>query len=300
MHPVNATGLSRGIQLELDVHPRGTLFEAIEWMLTHRKRPLSDATEGQHRDHRRWLIQYFGNCNVNDITYEGVMKYIDDQGPSGEGLLYVTVKKRLVTLRLALEQAINRKLRREPVDWWPDLPNDGKPNELYWTYDQYKQARLAFEPEQRIAIDIFFFTGMHLSDVRRWRRSDVKPGHWRRYNTKSHARPEWLPISPEFEGILQAWFTERGLVGNEAIAPELWQYPSKPYRRVCHRADVPRCTPNTLRSSCVSRLFELGCSLEFIAHWLGHQSDPKLSPIIRKHYLRWTPSSLMMQAANLR
>jgi len=289
------------MQLELSLDKEGTLYEALTWTIDHRE--CSDATKAQHRDHRRWLIDWFGDVALPLVTFAKVTEYISSE--NARGIMRATVKKRLVTLRMALEDAYRRGLLPHTVDWWPDIESDSRPGEDIWTYDQYRQGRLAFEPGQRIGIDILFWTGMHDSDVRRWRRSDVDLARnmWRRYNTKSKADPTWLPLPEEFRRILEDHFVAEGLSSPALkIAPLWWSSPIKPMGRVCHRAGLPRITQLGLRRSCVSYIFELAVgkqgknpdeTAEFVALWLGHKGDPKTSAIIRRHYMRWTPNRML-------
>lgn len=289
------------MQLELAIDRPGTLHEALTWTIDHRG--CGDATKAQHRDHRRWLCEWFGSDTaVTEIGFPRVNEYIARE--TARGIARITVKKRLVTLRMGLEDCYRRGLLGHTVDWWPDIESDSRPGEDLWTYDQYRQGRLAFEPGQRIGIDILFWTGMHDSDIRRWRRNDVDlaRGQWRRYNTKSKSTPAWLPLPEEFRRILEEWFASEGLSSpSHKIAPQWWASPIKPMARVCVRAGLPRITQLGARRSCVSHIFELNGkagknpdeTAQFVAHWLGHKGDPKTSAIIRTHYMRWTPNRVL-------
>lgn len=289
------------MQLELAIDRPGTLHEAITWTVGHRN--CGNATKAQHLDHRRWLIEHFGDCSVSDVTFARVLNYIETE--ETRGIMRATVKKRLVTLRMALEDCYRRGMLAHTVDWWPEIESDSRPGQDFWTYDVYRQARLAFEHEQRIGVDIEFWFGAHDSDVRRYRRSDfdmVKRA-WRRLNTKSKADPKWLPLPEEMARILEDWFVYAGISSpSHKIAPLWWASPIKPMARVCHRAGVPRITQLGLRRSCVSYMFELGAkkgidpkqTAEFVALWLGHKGDPMTSNIIRTHYMRWTPDRVLV------
>lgn len=288
------------MQLELGINPKGSLFEALTWTIEHRD--CAAATRSQHLDHRRWLCDYFTPTRVvAGIGYNEVMAYIDAE--VRRGIMRVSVKKRLVTLRLALDDAFRRGLRPTSTEWWPEIKSDSKPGQDVWTYDQYRVGRLAFEAPQRIGIDVLFWTGMHTSDLMRWRRSDVDFGRklWRRYNTKSKADPAWLPIPDEFARILEQWFLDAGISApSHLVAPDFWVSPIKPMARVCVRADLPRITALGLRRSCVSHMFELGLRkgqpadtvAQWCALWLGHKGDPRTSDIIRRHYLRWSEATI--------
>lgn len=287
------------MQLELALDRAGKLYEALTWTIEHRD--CGDATKAQHRDHRRWLVEWFADRPVQDLNFALVSEYISSE--VSRGIMKATIRKRLVTLRMALEDCYRRGLLPHTVDWWPDIESDSKPGQDLWTYEQYRQGRLAFDPGQRIGIDILFWTGMHDSDIRRWRRADVDlaRGMWRRYNTKSKTEPAWLPLPDEFRRVLEEWFVAEGISSPaHKIAPLWWASPIKPMGRVCHRAGLPRVTQLGLRRSCVSHIFELAAAqgkefettAAFVAHWLGHKGDPKTSAIIRRHYFRWTPNSL--------
>lgn len=288
------------MQLELAVHEAGRLYEAITWTIGHRGN-ISAETRAMYHEQRGWLVAHFGDVPVDAIRFAEVNGYIDQE--TGRGLMRETVKKRLKLLRLALEDAWRRGLCKERPHWWPDIKSDSKPGQDFWTYQQYRQGRLAFDPDQRIGVDVLFWTGMHTSDVHRWRRGDVDLDRslWRRYNTKSKAVARWLPLPEEFAQLLADWFTANGITEPaHRVAPRFWAYPSKGMIRTCARAGVPHVTPLGLRRSCVSHIFQLSIErgmtpeqgAEFAALWLGHKSDPRTSRIIRTHYLRWTPDAI--------
>lgn len=289
------------MQLELAVHQEGTLWEAISWTIDHR-RGISVETRAMYHEQRRWLGAFFGDdAPIASIDFAAVNRYLEEE--TARGLMVETCKKRLKLLRLALEDAWRRGLCKERPHWWPEIKSDSKPGQDLWTYANYRQGRLAFDPDQRIGVDILFWTGMHDSDVRRWRRGDVdlERGLWRRYNTKSKAVARWLPLPEEFAQLLADWFTANGITEPaHRVAPRWWAFPSKGMIRTCARAGVPHVTPLGLRRSCVSHIFELAVKkgmtpeqgAEFAALWLGHKSDPRTSRIIRTHYLRWTPDAI--------
>lgn len=254
-----------------------------------------------YHEQRGWLVDHFGDVVVAAVRFAEVNGYIDHE--TARGLMRETVRKRLKLLRLALDDAWRRGLLAERPHWWPEIKSDSKPGQDFWTYQQYKQGRLAFDADQRIGVDVLFWTGMHTSDVHRWRRGDVdlERKTWRRYNTKSKAIAKWLPLPEEFGQILADWFTGNGLTEPaHRIAPRFWAYPSKGMIRTCARASLPHVTPLGLRRSCVSFIFELAIgkgmspeqAAEWAALWLGHKSDPRTSRIIRTHYMRWTPDAI--------
>lgn len=275
------------------------MFEALTWSI--QRRQCSDATRSQHHDHRRWLTEYFGDMPVKDLGFSQVTKYIDDERQ--RGLMNITIRKRLVTLQMGLTDAYRRGLLDRKPDWFPRLEGDSKPGQDLWTYEQWKVGRLAFEAGQRIGIDVLWWTGMHLSDVLRWRRSDVDLAvdGWRRYNTKSKADVRWLPLPDEFRQLLEEWFVTEGMIWPaHKVAPLFWQFPVKSMARVCERAGLPRITPLGLRRSCVSYHFEIGrkkgmapdAIADWVALWIGHKGDPRTSQIIKTHYRRWTPEAI--------
>jgi integrase len=290
------------MQLELPVQREGRLDEALAWMVSHR-RGIADATITLHSDHRRWLVEYFGDIPVEDVNFALVNQYIEHE--IARGITRETIKKRLTTLRLALDDAWRRGILKHRTDWWPRIQGDSKPGQDLWTYQQYRQGRLAFEPAQRIGIDVMFWTGMHTSDVHRWRRCDVDLARqqWNRFNTKSKALPKWLPLPDEFARILEEWFTSEGICEPTLrVAPQFWAFPSKGMIRTCAKAGLPQVTPLGFRRSCVSYIFELALKKgmspeqagEWAALWLGHKGDFRTSRIIRKHYLRWTPDAIAL------
>lgn len=287
------------MQLELRVNQEGRLYEALSWTIDHRD--CSDATRAQHCDHRRWLIEFFGDCELREMNFKEVTRYIEAE--HARGIMKVTIRKRLVTLRMGLDDAHRRGIYPPGTTWWPEVKSDSRPGKDLWTHDQYRQGRLAFEVQQRIGVDLLFWTGMHISDVLRWRRGDVDLAQrtWRRYNTKSKAEPAWLPIPDDLCAALEEWFATSGISApSHIVADEFWRSPTKPLARACLRAGLPRITTLGFRRSCVSHMFELGLTkgqpaetvAQWCAYWLGHKGDPRNSDIIRRHYMRWTPRAI--------
>lgn len=285
-----------GVQSELpDPSKLTSLYQILGAMINGLE--CSVARRVQHIQHRTWLCTFFGqDTDVNKIGYTDIKKYMEEQGPRGVGLQHETIRKRLITLRMGLNEAWRLGIRREDTRWWPRMKSDTVPNQVWWTHEEYTQWRLNFGEPDRICVDVFFQTGMHTSDVRRWRVRDIdiEGRRWCRYNTKSKADPEWLPMSDEFAEILARHIKREHLVHPDALICEQLRFqPARGLTKFCARVGIPkRCTPNILRSSFCSRLFELGMDLLVIGLFMGHKSDPLTSGIIRKHYLRFNPSVL--------
>lgn len=283
-----------GVQSELpDPSKLAGLHEMLGTMINGLE--CSVARRVQHLQHRTWLCTFFGQgTDVNDIGYTDVQRYVAEQGPRGAGLKFETLRKRLITLRMGLNEAFRLGIRRQDTRWWPRMKSDTVPNKVWWTHAEYTTWRLSFGEPDRICVDVYFHTGMHTSDVRKWKLSDVDlvEKRWRRYNTKSRSEPEWLPMSDEFADILARHIKREHLVHADALICERLRYqPARGLTNFCERVGIPKhCTPNILRSSFCSRLFELGMNIQVIGLFMGHKSDPLTSGIIRKHYLRFNPS----------
>src|SRR5262252_10640291 len=112
-------------QLEMSTDMEGRLREAISWMIAHRD--CTDATRAQHRDHRRWLVEWFGDCLLAEVTFARVLEYIEAE--KLRGVMVATIKKRLVTLRMGLEDGYRRGLLPRTIDWWPSIVSDSKPGQ---------------------------------------------------------------------------------------------------------------------------------------------------------------------------
>ena len=269
------------LQLELrGVSTAGTLRHALDHLLANALecRPW---TRRMHDVHRRYLLEWFGDRQLDSIGYPLIQKYYLDE--QRRGMARETIRKRLSTLHMALAEAV-RQGWLEKVPPWVVIKTDSRPKDAFWTLVQWEAAHLACDDEDlRTWIACGWWTGMHTSDLNRFRWTDVDlvKKTWVRRNTKTGIAPVTLPLPDRLLRVL----SER----QEAIQPHPRDFvsgrnmghPNRPMRAVCHRADVPLISPIGLRHSCETFLEERGTTELFQMTWMGLKSPAMLKKVYR-------------------
>jgi len=277
------------LQLELPgVSRAGTLRHALDHLLTHALE-CADATRAMHATHGRFLLAYFGDERQLDaIKYPDLQRFYRDE--QRRGLSRETVRKRLSTLHMALAESV-RMGWLTAVPPWVVIKTDSKPRNTFWTRTQWEAAHIACDDDElRTWVACGFWTGMHTSDLNRFRWCDVDLVRrvWTRRNTKSKAEPLELPLPDRLWSVLHERHETLQPHRRDLIAGRSMGHPNRPMREICHRADVPQLSPIGLRHSCETYLSERGCNEEFQVAWMGLKS-PRM---LWKHYRHLTPTKV--------
>lgn len=294
----------------LEPAPPGTetMGEALAWLLKHTVRRRTVATQRMHRAHARYLKQFFGaDRPITEFRgaagYRLLWEFVQLEGPEegGRGIKFVTVKKRLVTLKMALTEGVKRGAL-DAVCPWPQTPSDATPRERYLTVDDYRRLRAVLPERWRLWVDLGVYTGQHTSDLdtMTWGMVDLgggpgnEPGrgqafHLRR-NTKNKARPAWVVMPAELRHNLT--------VARRTIAPSphpdgcivgRWHNARALLRRACIRLGIPRVSPIDFRRTCATWWVERGGPKEALRKYLGHSGN---SAMVERHYSQITPEML--------
>lgn len=269
-------------QLELPAISReGHLHECLVWLLTHGLE-CSLATRKMHADHARFLVAFFGDVHIKSIRYQDIRRYYDAE--QVRGIARETIRKRLSTLHMAMEEAVRRELM-DRLPPWVVIKTDTRPKEAFWTLEQWQAADAVCDDEElRIWVACGWWTGMHTSDLNRFRWSDVDlwKKTWIRRCTKSKAQPLALPMPDRLHEILLARFGQLQPHPRDLVAGRNMGNPNRAMKALSHRAGVPLIGPINLRHSCETYLEETGADLLFQVTVLGHKS-PKMALTVYRH-----------------
>jgi len=234
------------------------------------------------------LLDWFGDIEMSTIGYPLIRGYYLDEQKRGVGR--ETIRKRLSTLHMTLAEA-ERQGWISRVPPWVVIKTDSRPKDAFWTRTQWEAANLACDDDDfRIWIAAGFWTGMHTSDLNRFRWCDVDlvKKTWTRRNTKSNVDPAVLPLPEAFGVLLAKRLAETSPHPRDLISARNMGHPNRPLRALCHRAGVPLISPIGLRHSCETFLEECGTTELFQQTWLGLKS-PKM---LKKHYRHVTGRTL--------
>lgn len=276
------------MQLELPgvAAPAG-LRGALNHLLSH-VLECADATRAMHHVHARYLLAWFGDRPLTEITYPELRRYYVEEQARGRSR--ETTRKRLSTLHMALAEAVRNGLL-EKVPPWVVIKTDSKPRKTFWTLVQWEAAHLACDDEDFATwVALGYWTGQHTHDLNRMRWSDVDLVRrtWTRRNTKSKAEPTELPMPDRLWRILHDRHEATQPHRRDLISVRSMGHPNRVLRALCRRADAPEISPIDLRRSCETLLAERGTAELFQTTWLGLKS-PRM---LWRHYRQVTGPTL--------
>jgi len=261
------------LQLELPgVSRAGTLRHALDHLLTHALE-CADATRAMHATHARFLLVWFGDAQLEVITYPEIRRYYLDE--QRRGMSRETCRKRLSTLHMAMAEAV-RMGWLKAVPPWVVIKTDSKPRNTFWTRTQWEAAHIACDDDDLQAwVALGFWTGMHTSDLNRcrWCDVDLVRKTWIRRNTKSKAAPLELPMPDRLWSVLKERKEAKQPHPRDLVAGRNMGNPNRPLRAICHRADVPLVSPIGLRP----QLRDLSRGAWHLRAVPGHVDGPALT-----------------------
>lgn len=248
----------------------------------------ADATRSMHHRFARYLLDWFGDRPLVEITYPELRRfYLDEQR---RGMSRETCRKRLSTLHMALAESV-RQGWLDKVPPWVVIKGDSRPRNTFWTLTQWEAAHLACDDEDfRTWVALGFWTGQHTSDLNRmrWCDVDLERQTWIRRNTKSKSDPVELPLPARLLELLRERHAELRPHRRDLIAGRNMGNPNRPLKQLCVRADVPVLSPICLRHSCETLLAERETTELFQTTWMGLKS-PKM---LHRHYRHVTRPTL--------
>jgi len=260
------------VQLELPgISREGHLEEVLEWMINHELECAAD-TVRMHQAHKRYLVEWFGDVHVRTIRYAELRAYYEHE--LRRGLARETIRKRFNTLHMGLESAHRREIL-DKLPPWVVIKSDTRPSQRFWTLQQWEAADAVIDDEElRIWVAVGWWTGMHSSDIDRFRWDDVNlwKKTWVRRCTKNKKRvqPKELPLPARLHKILTERFGRLQPHPRDLVAGRPMGHPNREMKAIAARAGVPAISPKDFRHSCVTFLFESGCDEKFVSEWTGH------------------------------
>jgi len=320
---VGAFGRDRGLsarQLDLCLWPRGTVQEVLSAYFRSLPSTLSEHSIADYRTREGWLMRVLGPAtDVPEITVETLARLARIHGPDGnpgegDGLMYVTITKRLEYLRAACEYAAARKvLRRDDVPVVPSLPDDGRRLQRALTLGEFRKLELALPDRFRRFAVLGYYTGQHSQDLFTMTHGMLDPDFtwldddgselwrgrfWRRNHKVPDCEPMWLPMERCLRDAAKEW-RRKPVAADALIVGRLWAL-KKNFDHACDAAGIERATPNRdMRRSFASMLLARGYSAEYARQALGHLGPVQVddeghyagaakSTIGTQHYFRMT------------
>lgn len=276
------------IQLDLPgLSAAGTLRHAIDFLLANGLE-CKPPTRAMHQRYGRYLLDWFGDCQLGAIDYPRIKSYYVDE--QKRGVSRETIRKRLSTLHMTLAEA-------ERQGWIPRIPpwvvikTDSRPKTAFWTLTQWQAADMACDDEDfRTWVALGFWLAMHTYDLNsyRWCDVDLVRGTWIRRNHKTGVTPLVLPLPEALLNFLRKRHSEVEPHARDLVSTRNMGHPNRPMKALCHRAGVPLISPIGLRHSCETFLEERGTTELFQMTWLGLKSPAML----KRHYRHITAPTL--------
>jgi integrase len=298
---------ARQCEVPIGALPPGgvTLGQGLNRFLQTGMRRATPATRTARTEHVRWLCHFFGaDRPLSEFSgtrgYRLLSEYVAKEGtdPGGRGIKFVSLKKRLGTLRMAFTEAI-RIGDLDALPSFPDLPRDSKPRERYLTLDEYRGIVATITPPWDLWVIVAVWTGMHSSDVdsMTWAMVDLGagpgsgpgpgPAFWWRRNTKNKKQPLWLPMPDEMREALSKAYQEAAPNSPNRLIVGKSHNMRRQLKRACRKLGIPRVAPIDLRRTCATWWIEKGGPKDALRQWLGHSAN---SEMVDRHYAQVTPA----------
>lgn len=265
------------------------LAQSLEWV--YQVLSCTAETRKMHHDHGRYLMAFFGDVSVKSIGYPEIRSYAKSE--LLRGMARETVRKRITTLKMALQEAVyHRVLERLPDI--PTIKGESHPKEGYWTYLQWEAVNLACDVDDdlRMWIAVDWWCGSHSSDINRfrWQDVDLVSKTWVRRNTKVKAKPIVLPLPDRLCAILKERFERVQPHPRDLVCGRIIKNPNREIKALARRAGVPEISPiEAGRHSCETYLEECGTTELYQMTWLGLKSPAML----KKHYRHQTARGMV-------
>lgn len=206
------------------------------------------------------------NLDVRKLTRAAAEHYIDTRmGPDEEASAH-TVRRELVSLRVALK--LVRGLPYQVKDVVPMIADGYEPRSTYLTKAQFKRLLTFLQPHRRLDIIFMALTGARKGEYERAERGDIRGKVvWLR-GTKTKTAARSVPLQPDLAAaIKKADPPKKG-----RMFP-LWHKLSRDLAVACRRAGLPRVSPNDLRRTYCTWLRDAGVDEGTCASLLGHTNS---------------------------
>lgn len=301
---------------EKAVERKVTLEAVLDDMITHKKtKQKSDATVRFYEQKKKSLIAFFGaDFKVKTINARNVERYIAQRQENK--ISQNTIHKELIALRTALKIAKTHGLwsgdvtRVMPVGEAPKY----KPRERYLTPDELWKLMKELEPKKAIMVAWMVATSARWSEAVSTQAEDIfrmegktpiaitDPDevdlngdaviYARLRGTKTEAAFRVVPLVAPWQRMLVKFILEgkKKIVTSRCdersfFEPWLPWNANRDIKRACARAKIDPCSPNDLRRTHASYLYQAGVPDALIAKNMGH----KTTHMVQLVYGRTTP-----------
>lgn len=317
------------MQLDLSLWPCGTLRGALTTYLAAVVDRIANATVKDYKDRADWLCAKLGNTTpLEQVTFTRIEALVKREGPKGNGLMMVTLRKRLRMLRAAMLYAADHgmlehaRVPRLP----PQLHDDGKRGQDFYTVDEYARFREQVpDGAYRRFFDLGFWTGHHSLDIRRAQRQWLDPDYpwlddngkilrvgryWRENHKNKRCKGSWLAMEREFADLARGWIEcNPQWSDTSVIVGRLWL--NKVAHQAAAAAGLHYVSPNLgMRRSFATMLASREWPTEYIRQALGHEGESwveqsKSGPVVHtsrpttasSHYMRNSPDAIRRKLA---
>lgn len=273
-----------------------TLGTAIARLIERQRFARSKGTQHMHLVKAKRLIAFFGaDMRLETFTTTHVVGYVNARIAVGRSRH--TVSKELVTLRLALQLALEaRRWNGNPRAVVPAYSARYVARADRWLTIDAIMALMRELPDDRAARVAFAAaTGAEWSALERAQRDDLDTTKWmvRVRGSKRASRNRLVPLVLPEQRQLAKWALDHG-GGEGAAFFSRWAYSNSHacLTRACVRAGVAHVSWHDLRRTCAQWLAQRGCTPDLIAGVLGN--SPAMAAQV---YARLDPVQLARRIA---
>lgn len=245
----------------------------------------SPATVRMHRQKARNIARHLGDRSIARYDRTWTLSFIELR--LGEGVSRHTLSKELSTLRGILSEAMARGwLASKPMQLLvPRFRAEYIPRERAPTPEQAARL-LAQLPEMRRPWILLALSGLRSAEIERLRWLDISETSIRVPGTKTRRSVRTIP-RPTF---LSALLPDPSRPEDLVVPP--WTNVRRDLHAACHRADIPRFSPNDLRRAVATWLRAAGTRVDVIAKFLGHAPGSAVTSRVYAH----APDAELVQA----
>ncbi len=242
-----------------------------------KKREKSESTVQVYEQKLANVLGVLGRaCRLIDVTPPAVDEYVATR--RGDGVTDHTIVKELGCLTQVLKLA--KRSGCYPGDLAAlrplDLHTGYQPRKRALSRQEVVRLMAELEPARGALVAITVGLGLRLSEAHRILPSDVdlEGGTVFVGGTKTEGSRRHLPILSVFRSLVRA------AIDHLPLKP--WQNIRRDLAAACRRAGIERCTPNDLRRTHSTLLYEAGVPRDVIRRLLGHTTAAMVDRVYGK------------------
>lgn len=287
--------------------PTGTLADYLEQWLPVHTRSIRATTARSYRVHvEKHIVPLLGGIPVHRLRPRDVDRLVT--ASLAAGLHPATVRNIVVTLRIALNRAVRRRLILDNPASHAEMPRVERPPVEALTAARVERildvaAGTWLEP----VLALIAGSGIRVGEAVGLDWGDVHEDEGYVVVRRTKTRPRAVPISDDAADALRRHRAARTLVSPDAPVflshrplhrtedPRMTgQAVAQGMRRLLEAEKLPRVTPHGLRHAVATRLVTEGVHMRVVAEQLGHK-DPAMTARVYAHVV----PELQMDAVRL-